>query len=243
MGRSNDRSSRIGFLVAKDKKLKILSMTSYARRELPKLIKEERPRFFTRGPFEISLEVETSERKKIVLTIITFHFKSKYKGYKDPSKTEWEILRMQSAEGLRKIAEEKISDDNDKKSSVVILLGDRNSDYTSASAKILEGVYSLSLFSKSFCKISKKGIPLCENKVERSPNFISVLTGDPETFSMKGSYIYKKKYSWIDEILISKLGSSYALESKQNLNNYDSGIFRKYEEASDHALGFVRLKF
>ncbi len=242
IGRSNDKFSRVGFLVAKNK-VKVLNTFSYSKRELPKLLKEERPRYFTRGPFEINLEVKKVDEKFVTLTIITFHFKSQSGGYKDPAKLNWEILRMQSAEGLRQIAEEKVKNNDSKKENILILLGDRNSNFTSSSSKILDGTYLLSDFSKSFCMVSKKGIPICKEKIEKVPKFISVLTNDPEALMGQGSYIYKKQYSWLDEILISASKDSYALENKNYTNNYDSGVFRKYENASDHALGFVRLHF
>lgn len=244
IARSNDKSSRIGFLVAKDR-AEVIDTVSYSRVELPKLIKGEKPRYFTRGPFEIQLKVRArgkEDTKKI--NIITFHFKSKSGGFKDPSKTGWEILRMQSAEALRNIVESRFKSSLGDAEQILILLGDRNTNYDSASSMILKGSHTLDMFSgKAPCRLSKRGVPLCQNGVVRPPMFISVLTDDPETSKLHGTFLYQNVYSWLDDILVAVPSLPFTWENFAIEGNYNSGISDVYPQASDHSLSYVKINF
>ena len=244
LSRSNDKSARLGFFVAKDR-AEVLDTVSYYRVELPKLIKNEKPRFFTRGPFEIQLKVKArgkDEYKKI--NIITFHFKSKSGSNKDASKTEWEILRMQQAEALRSIVENRYKNSLNDGEQILILLGDRNANYDSASSQILKGSHTLDMFSgKAPCRLSKRGVPLCQTGIARPPMFVSVLTDDPETSKLHGTFIYQNIYSWLDDILVAVPSLPFTWENYAIEGNYDSGISDVYPDASDHSLSYVKINF
>lgn len=244
LARSNDKYSRVGFLVAKDR-AEVLDTVSYSRVELPKLIEGERPRFFTRGPFEIQLKVKARGKNKTKkINIITFHFKSKSGGFKDPAKTNWEILRMQSAEALRSIVENRFKKSLIDGEQILILLGDRNADLDSASARILKGTHTLSMFSgKAPCRLSKKGVPLCQSGVVRPPVFVSVLTDDAETSRLQGTYMYQNTYSWVDDILVAVPSLPFTWENFAVEGNYNSGISDVYPQASDHSLSYVKINF
>ena len=244
LSRSNDKTARLGFLVAKDK-AEVLDTVSYHRVELPKLIKDEKPRFFTRGPFEIQLKVKAKgkeEYKKI--NIITFHFKSKSGANKDASKTEWEILRMQQAEALRSIVENRYKNSLNDGEQILILLGDRNANFDAASSRILKGSHTLDMFSgKAPCRLSKRGVPLCQSGIVKPPLFISVLTDDPETSQLHGTFIYQNVYSWLDDILVAVPSLPFTWENYAIEGNYDSGISDVYPDASDHSLSYVKVNF
>lgn len=244
LSRSNDKYSRIGFLVAKDR-AEVLDTVSYQRVELPKLIKGEKPRFFTRGPFEIQLKVKARGKDDVKkINIVTFHFKSKSGGSKDPTKTDWEILRMQSAEALRTIVESRFKDSFVDGEQVLILLGDRNANLDSASSLILKGSHTLDMFSgKAPCRLSKRGIPLCQSGTVKPPKFISVLTDDPETSLMPGTFIYQNSYSWLDDILVAVPSLPFTWENFAVEGNYDSGITDIFPQASDHSLSYVKINF
>ena len=244
LSQSNDKYARMGFLVASDR-AEVLDTVSYNKVELPKLIKGEKPRFFTRGPFEIQLKVKArgrDEYKKV--NIITFHFKSKSRSNRDPSETKWEILRMQSAEALRSIVENRYKNSFIDGEQILILLGDRNADFDSASATILKGSHTLDMFSGNApCRLSKRGVPLCQAGVTTPPRFISVLTDDPQTSKLQGTVVYKNEYSWLDDILVAVPSLPFTWENYAVEGDYDSGVVDVYPQASDHSLSYVKINF
>ncbi|RMD85659.1 MAG: hypothetical protein D6808_04820, partial [Candidatus Dadabacteria bacterium] len=182
VGYSNSKVLRSGFIVAKDR-AEILNKVSYSRVELPKLVPSERTRFFPRGPVELQLKVKGRGRSNPkVVTLITFHFKSKRDLEKDPAQLEWETYRMEMAEALARIVERRHYATLQRGESLLILLGDRNSHYDSASAKILEGVLRLEDFRHGGkCRLGKRGIPLCEPDSAHPQMLFSLLLLDPQT--------------------------------------------------------------
>jgi len=241
---SNDSLARNGFLVAVDR-ASIVDTLSYVRVELPKLSKDQKPRSFARGPFEIQLLVrplDGSQPKNV--SLVTFHFKSKRGAGDDPAGVEWETWRMEMAEALRRVVETRHSEAFRSGDSPVILLGDRNSNFDTATAKILDGTLQLKDFRGTApCRLSKRGMPLCQAGAVRPPKFFSVLTTDPHTKGNPGTFVYKKVYSWLDEILLPAKSVSLAWEKYDTEGDYDVGVVSEPRQASDHSLVYVRLNW
>ncbi len=244
VGSSNDATMRNGFLVAKDR-AEILNMLSYTKVELPKISDKQKPRFFLRSPLEIQISVKPKgEGKAKAITLINFHNKSKAGSSKDPVDLEWETYRMEMNEAIRRIIEVRhrkalLGSDN-----LLIVLGDRNANYDSASAKILDGSLHLTDFkTDSFCRLSKRGVPLCKPEVQTHQILYSVITNDPQTKEMPGTYKYKDTYSWIDDILLSTESLAFSWSSYDKPADYSSGVVYQPKKASDHAMVYVNLNW
>ena len=127
---------------------------------------------------------------------------------------------------------------------ILLVLGDRNSNFDSASAKILDGILSLKQFQGSApCRLSKRGAPLCKAGAAQPQKLFSVLTSDPRTKERQGTYHYKGIYSWIDDILMPASALPFAWEGPTSTGKYDSGVLYEPSAASDHALIWVRLNW
>ena len=244
IGPSNDLVSKVGYLLAADRG-KFINSISYSRVELPKLSEKQKPRRFVRGPFEVQVQVNgRNGSKPKTVSLVNFHFKSKRSGSGDPADLEWETYRMEMAEALRRIVESRHADSFASGSSLLVLLGDRNSHFDSASAKILEGSLKLSHFQgKAPCRLGTRGVPLCEAKSNHPQKLFSVLTGDPQTKYKVGTYKYKGVHSWLDDILLPAESLPFAWQSYANEGDYDSGVYYLPEGGSDHALAWVRLNW
>lgn len=243
-GPSNDPYLRLGYLVAKDR-AKVLNVLSYAKVELPKIIDEEKPRFFPRGPLEIQLEVPgRGDSYTKTVTLVTFHFKSKRGEKGDPAGLEWETYRIEMAEALRRVVESRHKRAFASGDTLLILLGDRNSHFDAASAKVLDGVLSLKHFKKDgACRLSKRGVPLCQAGATLPQRLFSILTGDPQTKLLHGTFVYQGVFSWIDDILMPAENLRFAWVNENNEGDYDSGVIYEPRQASDHALVYVRLNW
>jgi endonuclease/exonuclease/phosphatase family metal-dependent hydrolase len=239
-----DGRIRTGFIVALDR-VSIENLVSFGRLELPKLDPQEKPTIFERVPLEIQLSVrgqEGSEDK--ILTLLNFHLKSKSGAAGDAAALEFETVRMQMAEALRKIIELRHSQALEDEENILVLLGDRNSDSLSASAKILDGSLALMDFQQEgACRLSKKGLPLCQTEKRRAQKLFSPLTLDKHTSGIAGTYFYKEEGVWIDDILLTPAGLSLARVSVYDLEDYDTGTISNPKVASDHSLVFVRLNW
>lgn len=260
VGATNDKTLRNGFLVASDRATVAATM-SYANIELPKISPKQKPRFFSRGPFEIQLLVKPThdvaagkgadkaavagggaETRNVVL--VNFHFKSKSGKVGDPTGLEWETYRMEMSEGLRRVVEARHRRSFTRGEVPLILLGDRNSNFDLASAKILDGTLTLRSFqTKGGCRMSKRGVPLCQAQSGLPRVLFSVLTDDPQTKLLPGTFRYEDVYSWIDEILMPAESLRTAWARYDIAGNYDSGVVYEPRAASDHALVYVRLNW
>jgi predicted extracellular nuclease len=243
-GYSSDKMLRVGFLVAKDR-AEILNYLSYARLELPRLTENEKPRDFSRGPLEIQLQVKPlGESTAKNVTLVNFHFKSRRGGQDDPAGLEWETFRMEMAEALRRIVTNRHARTLYSGSSILLLLGDRNSHFDTASAKILEGALTLNSFKgDGACRLSKRGVPLCQAGVAQPQKFFSVLVGDPQTKLQPGTERFKNVYSWIDDILMPAESLPFAWERFDSTADYSSGVVYEPKNASDHAMVWVKLNW
>lgn len=234
----------IGFLVAMDR-AEILHTLSYSRVELPRIQKKQRPRVFSRTPLEIQLAVKSREGDIVKnVSVINFHFKSKRGGEGDPTGLEWETYRMEMAEALRRIVEIRHKDAFASGRSLLLLLGDRNSNFDVATARILEGSLTLSSFSENgSCRLSKRAVPLCKSGAELPRRLFSVLTTGDGLTSRPGTFEYKGEYSWLDEIAAPAETLPYAWQTPFSEGDYDSGVVYEPKDASDHALVYVRLNW
>ena len=125
-----------------------------------------------------------------------------------------------------------------------MLLGDRNSNFDVASARILDGTLNLSNFqADGSCRLSKRGVPLCKSGASMPQRLFSVLTSNRSVFVLPGTFSYKGEYSWLDEILMPAESLPFAWKSPFVESQYDSGVVYSPKDASDHALVYVRLNW
>ncbi len=241
---SNDPNLRNAFLVARDR-AEIVNTLSYAKVELPKTSLRQKQRFFSRGPFEIQLMVKPrggGSAKNV--TLVTFHFKSQGGKTVDPAALQWETYRMEMAEALRRIVETRHAPSFGSGETLLVLLGDRNSNFDMASARILEGTVTLKDFQgQGVCRLSKRGVPLCAAGSFSPQRLFSVLTADPQTKQMTGTYRMKGVYSWLDEITVPAETLRYAWTRFDSEGDYNAGVVNDPKQASDHAMAFVRLNW
>ncbi len=245
VGESNDPQIRQGFITAVDR-AEIINKVSYAKAELPKISEDQKQRFFSRGPVELQLRVRPFDQAEAkTVTLINFHFKSRSsKGGSDPTGLEFEPHRMEMAEALRRIVTLRQKESLAEGKTLLLLLGDRNSNFDTASARILEGTLRLEDFQKEApCRLSKRGVPLCRTGTFRSQRYFSVLTGDPQTKRLPGTIRYDNIFSWLDDILLPSESLPAAWSHFQRSGDYDSGVTYHPKEASDHALAWVRLNW
>jgi hypothetical protein len=234
----------LGYLVAKDR-AEVLNVVSYSKVELPKLSPKQKPRLFSRSPLEIQLLVASKESGvKKTVTLVNFHFKSKRAGSGDPAGLEWETYRMEMSEALRRIVERRLSQTFASGESILVLLGDRNSNFDVASARILEGTLTLQSFQDTApCRLSKRGAPICRSGESHPQRLFSVLTENPRTKSLPGTYEYKGEYSWLDDILMPAESLPFAWFEVASEAIYDSSVTYGSPEASDHAMVAVALNW
>ncbi len=244
VGSSNESTIRNGFMVAKDR-ADIINSLSYTKVELPKISDKQKPRFFLRSPIEIQITARSLEDgSQKSLTLINFHSKSKSGSAKDPTELQWETYRMEMSEAIRRIIEVRHRKSLISPENLLVVMGDRNANFDMASAKILDGSLRLSDFkADSYCRLSKRGVPLCKPGAQSAQILFSVLTTDPHTKLLPGSYTFKKVYSWLDDILISSDALPFAWTNYDKAADYDSGVVYEPKLASDHAMVYVRLNW
>lgn len=239
-----DGAIRNGFIVARDR-AEIINLINYAKVELPRLLETDKVKIFERAPLEIQLQVNGRDgADSRVVTLINFHLKSRSGAAQDPTGLQFETVRMQMAESIRRLVDIRHSEVPGKAPKILVLLGDRNTGADMAAARILEGSLALADFkSNGPCRLSKRGIPVCKTENRRPQKFFSTLTSDPESSGVAGSYFYKGEASWIDDILLPASSLKFAQKSVYEDGNYDSGTVSKPRTASDHSLVFVRLNW
>ncbi len=233
-----------GFLVATDRAA-VLQSVPYGRVELPRISKKQRPRLFSRPPLEVQLSVRARESDSVkIVSLVNFHFKSKRGAQDDPAGMEWETYRMEMSEALRQIVETRHKDAFASGESILLLLGDRNSNFDVASARILEGSLSLSSFAeKGPCRMSKRGLPLCRVETDFPRKLFSVISSNKTLQSYPGTFVYKGEYSWLDDILMPAESLRYAWRTAYSEGEFNSGIISKPKDASDHSMVYVKLNW
>jgi hypothetical protein len=243
LGDGKDKFSRVGFLYNTNT-TSLASSASYSDVELPRISKKQRPRYFLRGPLEIKIVPKKSSlNKPVIINLINIHFKSKSGAQRDPAQLAWETERMEMSEAVRRILLNRHKQSLVSPEQLLLVLGDRNSHFDSASSLILEGVLHLKDFQENgLCRLSKIGTPLCralDSKLVGAQRLFSVLHRDPQVGKLSGSFSYKGQGSWIDDILLASPTLPFA-EVKPG--DYDSGLVYEPKNASDHALAWVQLR-
>ena len=224
LGRTNDNNLRNAFLYEEDKWL-VKSEKTFNKMSLPKLKARAPSIRFSRGPHMLALSLRKDNCGCDISNIafFSFHLKSKRGGWKDPTKSNFETLRMQMAQGLKNLSEV-----YEEKGYLPILLGDRNSTPDSPSAAILRGDLKLKDFSSGLCRLDNEHKASC--KVTKNQGDLSGVLHRSLT-SDKGSYNHKGKWELIDEILLPK----------EELNRFESkdiqaGFGEVRQGGSDHLL-------
>ena len=233
-----------GFIVALDR-VSVLQSLPYGRVQLPKIGSRQKPRLFSRPPFEVQLSVKSRDSELVkAISLVNFHFKSKRGAKDDPTGLEWETYRMEMSEGLRRVLELRHKDAFASGESILVALGDRNSNFDVASARILEGSLSLDSFGeKGPCRLSKRGVPLCIHESELPRRLFSVLTSNVAVKTYPGTFSYKGEYSWLDDIIMPAESLRYAWQTAYSEGEYASGVVAAPEGASDHSLVYVALNW
>ena len=243
-GESSDPFARVGFLVATDR-AEIMTAASYSNVELPKTVPNQRPRLFARGPIEVQLRVKGRDGTfPKVVTLVNFHFKSKRGAKDDPTGLQWETFRMEMAEALRRLVIKRHEKAFRTGESIIVLLGDRNSNFDAASANILEGALTLKHFQEGGpCRLSKRGVALCQPNSVRPRYFSSVLQTDPQVKLLPGTFFYGNEFSWLDDILLPTEALRFAWQDAASEGDYSSSVTYSEKSASDHAMVSVALNW
>ncbi len=238
IGDLGEGQHRLAFLF-KTKNLSVTEAISHINAPIPKLSKIDKPSTFQRPPLEAVFQFK-SQKISRRLAIFNIHLKSKSGGEKDPTSLKWEIQRMEQAEAIRSLALNR----SVKSQIPVLIAGDRNSNFNSPTAKILTGELTLKDFSElAPCRVTSKLIPVCKRDVIKPPFFVSPIILDKSNLSIGGTFSYKKKLEFLDDILIDVKSLGLVQKHHFSLKEFNSGILFEPSEASDHALVWVRLSF
>ena len=245
LGESFDEEIRNGFLVAEDVG-KVIEVKDFLKKDLPKLQPLGPAQHFGRGPLGLLIEL-ASEVKQAAsvpmperLFVINIHFKSQSGSWNDASGLRFETVRMEMAAGIRDEVEKAAKQYGSK--TALIVLGDKNSDYNSASSSILSGELELGNFTKnSLCSVDETLIPVCRFKKKNEADMISLFgiakdkSPEPSKF---GSYMYKKHYNLLDDIFVKKDFKSLFIRSDGTIAVGFKGTLNK---GSDHLLLWAEL--
>ncbi|MCC6933815.1 MAG: hypothetical protein IT292_11300 [Deltaproteobacteria bacterium] len=235
LARTNDKFIRNAF-VYQPAKVHVERIDEYYRRLVPTLAKHAPTRRFNRGPLGLLASVKISpDHPARKFYFLTFHLKSRVGGWKDLSKTEFEIDRLEAADALRTI----VSEQQTQLGSDIplVVLGDRNADSGAASVEVMSGKLRLEDFQRS-CQIKRDLKAQCD--VRRDSDLILTglfdkerrrrgLEGDAEVYSYK----YRKDNYLYDEIYVSagQVESYFLREGKPMVE-----MIGTRGEGSDHLL-------
>ncbi len=252
VGESFDKYIRNGFLVAASAGV-VKETKDFLTERVPKLNPLGPNVHFIRSPLGLLLSVNGAviggcQGKPIRnIFLIVMHFKSKSDSWKDPTRTDFEASRMETAEALRTIAlreQKRLGDET-----AVLVLGDRNSPPQSASARILAGELTLEDFSRERkCRLSEELEPDCPPQVAfRQPDFTGLFVkGHPlrrhpvrSGASRVGTYRYKNQQEIIDEILVRNVDLPLFMRDNRQPAVGLTGTFNK---GSDHKLLWAEVQ-
>jgi len=206
---------------------RILKVESPAERNLPKLVPFGRSHRATRQPLGLALDVSETARH---LVLVNIHFKSKVRGFKDPTGYEFEILRMESSEQARTFATGLAR--SLRAPAVTMILGDRNAPPESASDSILSGELALEDFQAGGgCVLDGPDRSDCRRKPLRVPDFVPLFPANQRG----GSEKYRGREQWIDGIYLDR---QYHLERGRKIT---TGVTGEFFVGSDHKLLWAEL--
>ena len=237
VGDSRDSRIRNGFIYATDR-VEVVDLESFKSEPIPKLNVRSPLHYYSRGPLALKIKVKAQKDKPSrKFALVNVHLKSKANSYKDPTKTKFELLRMEMAEGVRRIAQD-LSEDGYP----ALILGDLNSDTDSATVEILSGEKRLKDFREN-CRIDRELTSECKKPKSRAEEFTPLFQEALERkqkIGAGGSFRYKGQFELIDEILIDNGELALAKKSKKEINVGFEGVFRK---GSDHKLLWAKLNW
>lgn len=233
---SNDSRIRNGFIY-NSQIVKIIEAKSFNGNRVEPLNLLASSRKHTRGPSLIRAIVSPSNGSdKKEFLIFSTHLKSKRDSWKDNSKTDWELIRMEHAYDLYKTA----LTEEGKKDAILVIMGDRNNTEDSASAKLISGELSLDDFRNKNCKLDSKNLPNCKkgNKISKlSPLFALRKKQDKNTYG-GGSHRYKGESHLIDEIYLETDNLNLV---KRSNDKFKIGLEGNFYRGSDHKLLWATL--
>ena len=247
VGSNESDQIRNGFLVSTQSG-KVLEREEYWGENLPRLSPLGRPSRFTRAPLALLFEVTAEDNSKLRVLLVNVHFKSKSGGWKDPTGTDYETVRMEMAEGVRTWVtklEARLGEET-----IVVILGDRNSTAGSASVEILSGLRHLSQFgSGGGCRLDPVLEPECDGVGYTKQEFVGLLelknkalqnAHDRKPFRItEGTYRYRGELSILDDIMVESSDVELFSDGRHVPEVGTVGVFN---EGSDHKLVYVDLE-
>ena len=242
VGDSSNEPIRNGLVYCPDA-LQLESVISLYGQNLPKLSLRAASHTFHRGPLAalFTATPHTGSGKRRVLAI-SFHLKSKIGGWKDPTNTDYETLRLEMAEQLRTFTlREATRLDPD---TIAILLGDTNSGQASATNEVLRGTRFLEDFRPpGSCRISQDYHAACPALPPHPPAFSGLLAlralGNPN-LAAEGSYRYQSHQELIDEIFVR---SPQLAVFERPDRKVAAGFCGQFNKGSDHKLLWAELNW
>lgn len=236
VGDSRDEFIRNGFIY-RERRVTIEEKKNFLDYSLPRLQSRGPGGSFIRAPFALLLSDKLSNLKVWLLNV---HFKSRSFGFKDPSGTNFEILRMEMAEATRAItaAESKRLG----QAVVPLLVGDRNSDLGSATSEILSGRLELPDFkSGGPCQLDEEEQVECRDSKRKEASLLPLFELRRSLYPSEyrgGSYLYRGKQELLDEFYLPSPYLHLAQGKNQRLRIGFEGDFYK---GSDHKLIWLEL--
>lgn len=234
VGESRDEYIRNGFLLAEGR-ARLLETKSYLDAPLPRLQPLGPVGRFLRPPLALVLELPNGQR----VMPMNIHFKSKSRGYLDPSGTNYENVRMEMAEGVRAILAEE--ERRRPAGTLFVVLGDRNSDLSSAASAVLSGSRTLEDFRRGDCSVSDDLTPQCSGSALRPARLVGLFEARSREFPgeyPRGSYRYKGREELLDEIFVPAPDLARA---KRPNGRYAIGLEGQFYKGSDHKLVWLEL--
>jgi len=240
VGDTQDSRIRNGFLIEKNRQ-RVIETFNFSDRPLPRDLRFSRLGYYSRGPFAVLLEVQMPRGGVRQLLVLSVHFKSKSGSFKDPTKTSFERLRVQMAEGVKTIVKDELRKRFPE--AILVVAGDLNSERFDAASQVIDGTFSLADFSKGSCRIDKELEADCDSKPANSLVLKRLFSEELQHWPGEldgGSYKYKGKDFLIDEILVETEAARLFLEAD---GSYDLGFSGQFYRGSDHKLLWARISW
>lgn len=237
LGPSNDPYIRNAFIYD-SRKFKLIRSRSLYHDSIPRLSSRSAPTSYVRGPLMVEFEAVRNSKAEKNLVLINYHLKSKSRGFKDKTGLDFEVSRLLSAAGIRERIDEFMKDH--RKDYIEVLLGDRNADPESATAKVLSGELDINDFrGEGSCEIIQSGEPVCESKHYVKATFKGVLESknDAENKDLV-THSYRGKGSILDEIYISDEDFDRTLDLNGEIR---AGVIGDFRKGSDHLLTWTDI--
>lgn len=224
---------------------------SHDGEQVPSLSRHRPSGYFIRAPLSIAFNVRkagSGDREGGVrFFVLNVHAKSRRGGEKDPTGTQFEAVRLESAEAIRMIVERELAE---HPSTVALIVGDRNSDELSASARVMLGERRLADFrtpdgdhgAVPVCRISKRLEPECQSP-PRDPELVGLFELRRRISPKEhrgGSFRYRGAESLIDEIIVERSDLPLFRKASGSLAISFAGTLG---EGSDHRLLVAEADF